>query len=243
MTQHAAEHPHPLTEAAQGYLLALRVMTEGGATTMVSAVARQMGVSTQAASEMIGRLSADGLVALSPDRELTLTAAGRVAAETIFRRHSLLEWLLTKVIGLGWAESDEEAGRLQGSISARVEAAIADLLGNPPTCPHGNPIDAEAARTRPKGIRLSEVEPGSEVTIFRITEMAEEDRELLEYLEAQDLVPGVHATVVEVSAGRDSLTIDGPRGRGSLGLRPASLIRVLPGRADPTLFHRVPGHP
>jgi DtxR family Mn-dependent transcriptional regulator len=243
MTHHATEHLHPLTEAAQGYLLALRVMTEGGATTMVSAVARQMGVSTQAASEMIGRLSADGLVALSPDRELTLTAAGRVAAETIFRRHSLLEWLLTKVIGLGWAESDEEAGRLQGSISARVEAAIADLLGNPPTCPHGNPIDAEAARTRPKGIRLSEVEPGSEVTIFRITEMAEEDRELLEYLEAQDLVPGVHATVVEVSAGRDSLTIDGPRGRGSLGLRPASLIRVLPGRADPTLFHRVPGHP
>jgi DtxR family Mn-dependent transcriptional regulator len=243
MSQHATEHLHPLTEAAQGYLLALRVMTEGGATTMVSAVARQMGVSTQAASEMIGRLSADGLVAMGPDRDLSLTDAGRAAAETIFRRHSLLEWLLTKVIGLGWAESDEEAGRLQGSISPRVEAAIADLLGHPPTCPHGNPIDAEAARTRPKGIRLSEVEPGSEVTIFRITEMAEEDRELLEYLEAQDLVPGVHATVVEVSAGRDSLTIDGPRGRGSLGLRPASLIRVLPGRADPALFHRVPGHP
>lgn len=240
MNHHAAEHPHPLTEAAQGYLLALRVMTEGGATTMVSAVARQMGVSTQAASEMVGRLSADGLVTLSPDRELTLTPAGRAAAETIFRRHSLLEWLLIKVIGLGWAESDEEAGRLQGSISPRVEAAIADLLGHPPTCPHGNPIDAEAARTRPKGIRLSEVEPGSEVTIFRITEMAEEDRELLEYLEAQDLVPGAHATVVEVSAGRDSLTIDGPRGRGSLGLRPAALIRVLPGHADPALFHRVP---
>lgn len=240
MNHHAAEHPHPLTEAAQGYLLALRVMTEGGATTMVSAVARQMGVSTQAASEMVGRLSADGLVTLSPDRELTLTPTGRAAAETIFRRHSLLEWLLIKVIGLGWAESDEEAGRLQGSISPRVEAAIADLLGHPPTCPHGNPIDAEAARTRPKGIRLSEVEPGSEVTIFRITEMAEEDRELLEYLEAQDLVPGAHATVVEVSAGRDSLTIDGPRGRGSLGLRPAALIRVLPGHADPALFHRVP---
>jgi len=240
MTQHAAEHLHPLTDSAQGYLLGLRVMTEGGATTMVSALARQMGVSTQAASEMIGRLTADGLVAMGPERELSLTDAGRTAAETIFRRHSLLEWLLIKVIGLGWAESDEEAGRLQGSISPRVEAAIADLLGHPPTCPHGNPIDAEAARTRPKGIRLSEVEPGAEVTIFRITEMAEEDRELLEYLEAQHLVPGAHATVVEVSVGRDSLTIDGPRGRGSLGLRPASLIRVLPGRADVGLFHHVP---
>jgi DtxR family Mn-dependent transcriptional regulator len=240
MSQPAAEHHHPLTEAAQGYLLAIRVMTEGERTTMVSALARQMGVSTQAASEMIGRLSADGLVRLGSERELSLTEDGRAAAETIFRRHSLLEWLLIKVIGLGWAESDEEAGRLQGSISPRVEAAIADLLGHPPTCPHGNPIDAEAARTRPRGIRLSEVEAGSEVTIFRITEMAEEDRELLEYLEAQELVPGAHATVVEVSTGRDSLTIDGPLGRGSLGLRPAALIRVLPGRADPALFHRVP---
>lgn len=240
MTQHATEHLHPLTEAAQGYLLALRVMTEGGTTTMVSAVARQMGVSTQAASEMIGRLTADGLVAMGSERDLTLTASGRTAAETIFRRHSLLEWLLIKVIGLGWAESDEEAGRLQGSISPRVEGAIADLLGHPPTCPHGNPIDAEAAGSRPKGVRLSEVEPGTEVTIFRITEMAEEDRELLEYLEAQDLVPGAHATVVDVSTGRDSLTIDGPRGRGSLGLRPASLIRVLPGIADAGLFHQVP---
>ena len=85
-----------------------------------------------------------------------------------------------------------------------------------------------------------DLKPGTEVTIFRITEMAEEDRELLEYLEAQDLVPGVHATVVDVSTGRDSLTIDGPRGRGSLGLRPASLIRVLPGVADASLFHQVP---
>lgn len=241
MAQH--EHLHPLTEAAQGYLLALRVMTEGGATTMVSALARQMGVSTQAASEMIGRLTADGLVTVGRGRDLTLTEAGRAAAETIFRRHSLLEWLLIKVIGLGWAESDEEAGRLQGSISPRVEAAIADLVGHPPTCPHGNPIGAEAARSRPKGIRLSEVEAGSEVTIFRITEMAEEDRELLDYLEAQELVPGAHARVVEVSTGRDSLTIEGPRGRSALGLRPAALIRVLPGQADPSLFHQVPGRP
>jgi len=60
------------------------------------------------------------------------------------------------------------------------------------------------------------------------------------YLEQQGLVPGVHATVLEISAGRDSITLDGPRGRSSMGLRPAGLIRVLPGRADPALFHHVP---
>lgn len=229
-----------LSEAAQGYLLTLRSMVGAGQRLRTAALARRMGVSTQAASEMVGRLVHDGLVELNDERELQLTSAGQKAADTIFRRHSLLEWLLTRVIGLGWAESDEEAARLQGALSPRVEAQIASLLGNPPTCPHGNPIDAHAARTRPRGIPLSEAEAGSEVTIYRITEEAEEDIELLSYLEQTRLVPGTVARVVEVSAGRDTVALDGPQGRSMLGLRPASLIRVLPGRADPALFHRVP---
>ena len=114
------------------------------------------------------------------------------------------------------------------------------MLGHPPTCPHGNPIDAQAARTRPRGVPLSEVEPGTEVTIYRITEEAEEDIELLSYLEQHQLVPGTLARVQDVSAGRDSITLEGPRGQSSMGLRPAALIRVLPGRADPSLFHRLP---
>ncbi len=189
---------------------------------------------------MLSRLVADGLVVVGPRHELALTEAGREQADAIFRRHSLLEWLLTTVIGLGWAESDEEAARLQAAISPRVEARLAELLGNPPTCPHGNPIDAESARTRPRGIALSEAEAGTEVTILRITEEAEEDVDLLSYLEEHQLVPGALASVVEVSAGRDSISLDGPRGSSTMGLRPAGLIRVLPGRADPALFHKVP---
>ncbi len=189
---------------------------------------------------MLSRLVADGLVVVGPRHELELTDTGRAQADAIFRRHSLLEWLLTTVIGLGWAESDEEAARLQAAISPRVEARLAELLGNPPTCPHGNPIDAESARTRPRGIALSEAEAGTEVTILRITEEAEEDVDLLSYLEEHQLVPGAVARVVDVSAGRDSISLDGPRGSSTMGLRPAGLIRVLPGRADPALFHKVP---
>jgi DtxR family Mn-dependent transcriptional regulator len=222
------------------YLLTLRSMASAGQPAMTAALARRMGVSVQAASEMVGRLAADGLVLHRTDRTLELTPEGLNAADTIFRRHALLEWLLTRVIGLGWAESDEEAMRLQGAISPRVEAAIADLVGHPQTCPHGNPIDTAAARLRPAGIALSEATPGTEITILRITEEAEEDAELLVYLQDQGLTPGVTVHVAEVSTARDSVIVDGPRGRSSMGLRPASLIRVLPGVADPGLFHRVP---
>ena len=144
--------PADISAAAQEYLLALRVMASDGRQATASQVGRHLGVSTQASSEMFKRLTADGLVTHPGGRDLVLTPAGRAAADAIFRRHALLEWLLTSVVGLGWAESDEEAGRLQGAISPRVEAKLDELLGHPETCPHGNPIDAETARRRPPGI-------------------------------------------------------------------------------------------
>ena len=186
---------------------------------------------------------ADGLVAHAEGRDLHLTDAGRTAADAIFRRHALLEWLLTSIIGLGWAESDDEAMRLQGSISPRVEARLDEMLGHPETCPHGNPIDIEVARRRPAGIRLSEMEAGAAATIYRITEEAEEDPALLSYLEARALTPGASITILARSESLDSLTLDGPRGRATLGLRPAALVRVLPGVADRALFHQVPVRP
>lgn len=229
-----------LSSAAQEYLLALRVMAGDGSHVTAAQVGRRLGVSTQAASEMFRRLTADGLVCQADGRDLALTEAGRAAADAIFRRHALVEWLLTAVVGLPWAESDEEAMRLQGVISPRVEARLDELLGHPETCPHGNPIDAATARRRPAGIPLSAVEAGQRATIYRITEDAEEDPGLLSYLEARALIPGARITVLANSESLDSLTLEGPRGRATLGLRPASLIRVLPGEADPVLFHRVP---
>ena len=243
MAAMARPHTTDLSGAAQEYLLALRVMTVDLPHVSAAQVGRHLGVSTQAASEMFRRLQADGLVRQSGGRELALTDAGRVAADAIFRRHALLEWLLTSVVGLGWAESDEEATRLQGAISPRVEARLDELLGHPETCPHGNPIDAAAAARRPTGTALSQIPAGERATIYRITEAAEDDAGLLSYLEARALTPGAAITVLANSESLDSLTLDGPRGRATLGLRPAALIRVLLGEVDPALFHRVPGGP
>jgi len=240
---HRRHDPSDLSSAAQEYLLALRVMAADGARVTTSQVGRHLGVSTQAASEMFRRLVADGLVTQADGRELTLTDPGRTAADGIFRRHALIEWLLTAVVGLGWAESDEEAARLQGAISPRVEARLDEMLGHPETCPHGNPVDAETARRRPPGEQLSRLEAGERATIYRITEEAEEDAGLLSYLEARALTPGAPIIVLARSESLDSLTLDGPIGRATLGLRPAALIRVIRGEADQKLFHRVPGRP
>jgi DtxR family Mn-dependent transcriptional regulator len=236
-------HGSDISAAAQEYLLALRVMGSDGRVATTAQLGRHVGVSTQAASEMCRRLAADGLLEPTTGRGLVLTTAGRAAADSIFRRHALLEWLLTSVIGLSWAESDVEAMRLQGALSPRVEAKIDELLGHPVTCPHGNPIDLETARRRPAGTPLSELESGTRATVLRITEEAEEDAGLLSYLEARALTPGAPITILARSESLDSLTLEGPRGRATLGLRPAALIRVIEGDADPSLFHIVPARP
>ena len=78
------QDPRDLSSAAQEYLLALRVMAADGSKVTAAQVARQLGVTTQAASEMFRRLVADGLVAHADSRELHLTTAGPGG-----RRHDL----------------------------------------------------------------------------------------------------------------------------------------------------------
>ena len=232
-----------LSSSAQEYLLTLRIMAGDGSRITASQVARKLGVSTQAASEMFRRLASDGLVTLAEGRELQLTKPGRTAADGIFRRHALCEWLLTEIVGLGWAESDVEAERLQAAISPRVEAQLDELLGHPQTCPHGNPIDAGERRATPAGHPArARSNAGERATIYRITEAAEEDAGLLSYLEARGLRPGAHVTILARSESLDSLTLDGPArprharppaGRARPGPARRGRSRALPSGAGP----------
>src|SRR5918992_3732374 len=129
------------TGAAAEYLMTIRYMHGEGQPVIAARLAERLGVSPATVSEMVNRLGREGyLVVDEATRQLNLTDAGRTAAERTFRRHALSEWLLTEGVGLGWAEADEEAHHLQHALSDRVTDKIDQLLGYPPTCPHGNPL-------------------------------------------------------------------------------------------------------
>jgi DtxR family Mn-dependent transcriptional regulator len=236
------------TEAAAEYLMTIRYMHGEGHPVIAARLAERLGVSAATVSEMVTRLVREGHVSVDPEsRQLNLTTAGREAAERTFRRHALSEWLLTEVVGLGWAEADEEAHHLQHALSDRVTDKVDALLGHPPTCPHGNPIPRDGRTPeRPAGLPLSEAPEGVEVTILRVTEEAEEDARLLTFLQENDVRPGSVFEVTDVAEHIGTMTLRaappdaGARQEVTLGLVAASKIRMLEGRADPTLFHRVP---
>ena len=236
------------TEAAAEYLMTIRYMHGEGQPVIAARLAERLGVSPATVSEMVTRLVREGLLAVDGEtRQLRLTDRGREAAERTFRRHALSEWLLTEVVGLGWAEADEEAHHLQHALSDRVTDRIDELLGRPPTCPHGNPIPRDGRTPeRPAGLALSEARPGSEVTILRVTEEAEEDARLLTFLQENGVRPGHVFAVVEVAEHIGTMSLrrvaDGP-GDGhevTIGLSAAAKLRMLEGRADQALFHHVP---
>ena len=236
------------TEAAAEYLMTIRYMHGEGQPVIAARLAERLGVSPATVSEMVTRLGREGLVSVDGDtRQLNLTDRGREAAERTFRRHALSEWLLTEVVGLGWAEADEEAHHLQHALSDRVTDRIDELLGRPPTCPHGNPIPRDGRTPeRPIGMPLSEARAGSEVTILRVTEEAEEDARLLTFLQENGVRPGHVFAVVEVAEHIGTMSLrrvaDAPGGghEVTIGLSAAAKLRVLEGRADQALFHRVP---
>jgi len=129
------EH-HP---AFEEYCECIFELREDNMDVIQARVAERLNVSRPSVSEMIKRMESEGLIKLS-GAKITLTKKGETLAERVVRRHRLAERFLTDVLGLSWAQAHHEAGKWEHVLSDDVEEAISKMLGNPTTCPHGNPI-------------------------------------------------------------------------------------------------------
>ena len=156
-------------------------------------IAERLAVSRPAVSEMVKRLEKEGLVT-SDDHVILLTEDGRELATSVVRRHRLAERFLTDVLGLSWTEAHHEAGKWEHVISPAVESALDRLLGQPTTCPHGNPIPGSSYR-EPDTRQLADIGVGESFTVSRIPEELEFAEGLLEFLEVSSLMPGERGAV------------------------------------------------
>ena len=90
-------HP-PLEE----YLQMIAVLGEEDIPAVQAQLARRLGKTSAAVSEVIIRLEADGYITRS-GRVIDLTEEGRAVASAVIRRHRLAERLLVDVIGISWS--------------------------------------------------------------------------------------------------------------------------------------------
>ncbi len=127
---------HPPVEE---YLETIFALEEEGIPVIQARLAERLDKAAPSVSEMLDRLEADDLIVRS-SRQIAMTPKGTALAEGVVRKHRLAERLLVDIIGLDWDKAHIEAGRWEHVISDDVEERLVVLLGNPTTCPHGNPI-------------------------------------------------------------------------------------------------------
>lgn len=158
-------------------------------------IAKILGITPGSVTNTLEVLETKGLVAREPYKGVKLTDPGRKLALSVFRRHRLAERLLTDVLHLDWIESHEEACKLEHAISESLAASMEKALGNPKTCPHGNPIpDGEGSITPTKSEVLSDLGNGQKATVVQIPD---ENTDLLRYLKTLGMYPGVKIQVEE----------------------------------------------
>ena len=213
-----------LHDTTEEYLEAILEIEEEGTTPIRARLVERLGLSAPAVSETVNRLVEHGYAELLDDRSLRLTPKGRAVATSIVRRHRLAERLLLDVIGLEWEKVHKEADRWEHAISADVEEKLVELLGDPATCPHGNPIPgSHHVPAAGPTVALAEA-PVGPVNIARVSERLEMSDEALRLIAAAHLMPGCDATVVD--SGAEGVTVKTETGEHRVPTRVADSLYV-----------------
>ncbi|WP_328609018.1 metal-dependent transcriptional regulator [Amycolatopsis sp. NBC_00345] len=199
-----------LINTTEMYLKAAYELAEDGVVPLRARIADRLAQSAPTVSQTVARLERDGLLEVSEDRHLVLSAEGRRRATRVMGKHRLAEVLLYRVVGLDWEQVHAEACRWEHVMSASAARRIFDVCGGPRYDPYGTPIPgladlgiAVAPLRVPGGMRpLSEALHRGQrpVRLHRISERIQDDVGFLSALRGAGILPG---TTVELAAGPD----------------------------------------
>jgi DtxR family transcriptional regulator, Mn-dependent transcriptional regulator len=212
------ERRSTFTRSQQDYLKALYQLHGDQRPVPTRELAQRLGISSPSVSEMVTRLTSQGLVEHDRYRGQQLTREGRKVALELVRHHRLLEMFLVQVLGYSWDEVHDEAERLEHVISERMEQRIFELLGRPELDPHGHAIPSRTGKVRPVSERtLRDCRAGERVVVQGVSD---DDAGRLRELERRGLLPGTQIEVVAASEyeGPIEVRIKGKRVQIPLGL-------------------------
>jgi len=211
------------TVAENEYVEMLYWLFEAGLPMTGANLARAMQLSAPTVHEMLGRLERDGYIVRTAARAIDFTPQGRRHAEQLVSRHRTIERFLTDVVGVPWDDVHEEAEKLEHAMTPRFEAYVRAAVGDAKTCPHGHPI---RVGERIVGVPLADCDVGAKVTILRLENEAED---LLHYLKAAGIEPGLTGQVAANDGEQVSVAADGRTATVTISV--AETVSVL---ADPS---------
>lgn len=216
----ADERPTPTIEDYLGVIYTLERDSEP---VIGARLAEWLEVSPPTVTATIKRMIRDGWVSMDRSKEIHLTPAGREAARSVLRRHMLAELLLARVLDVPWSQVHQEADAMEHTLSPDTVERLAAKLEHPETCPHGNPLPGHEDRLAGL-LPLTEAQPGQHLVIRRVHESAEEQPELMAYLEQNGLLPDAEISILQIMPFNETITLECAGETVVLGLAPAALI-------------------
>ncbi|MCH7965346.1 MAG: metal-dependent transcriptional regulator [Bacteroidetes bacterium] len=144
-------------------------------------LAEQLEISNAAVTDMMKKLSRDGLVNYARYKGIKLTEHGESYARNMIRRHRIWELFLQRIVGMPWDKVHDEAEQLEHSSSDELINRLEEILDYPQFDPHGDPIPDKNGMLpkQKKLIPLSLIKTGEMVEVIRVNDF---DNSFLNYL-------------------------------------------------------------
>jgi len=213
-----------ISKESEEYLEAIYKLAQRDGSARTMQLANELKVMPGSITNTIENLERRALVIHEPYKGVKLTEKGRKLALKIIRRHRLAERLLTDILHLDWSKVHDEACKLEHDLSETIVKPLEKALGNPQTCPHGNPIPSEqGAMKEAKSELLTGMNAGESGIITKITE---ERHDLLQYLATLGLMPGASVKIEEKAPFNGPIIVRAMGASYALGRNVASVIWV-----------------
>lgn len=112
-----------IQESGEMYLETILVLSKKSSFVRSIDVGEEMGFSKPSVSRAVGKLKENGYILVGADGGITLTDTGKVIAEKIYERHTLLTQYLVN-LGVDEETASEDACRIEHVISDKSFEAL-----------------------------------------------------------------------------------------------------------------------
>jgi len=160
-------------------------------------IADTLDISNAAVTDMLRKLSTDGLVVYKKYKGIKLTVEGENYAKNMVRRHRIWETFLNRILGMPWDKVHDEAEKLEHSSSDELINKIEEYLDYPETDPHGYPIPNRKGKL-PKhkiAVAISELHKNEKAEVIRVNDT---NSRLLSYLSKIGIDLGKEISIKDV---------------------------------------------
>ena len=116
------------TASMEDYLEAIMLLENGDGGATVTSISRSLSVTKPSVTAALSKLADVRLVEHEKYGAILLTASGRRTARDVYHRHSTLLRFLTDVLGVDSATAEEDACKLEHSLSSASVTKLTDFV-------------------------------------------------------------------------------------------------------------------